>query len=133
LNLFSLRLGRPVGVVCLGVKTQTTSNNWRIGTDDSGGADTSARGFRGLIDEVAVFHYALTPQQVQMLYGAATVGPQVQIEVSRAANGDLILTWPAGTLLEADTLSGPWQNSSVTSGTPIPLTAQSKFYRVRVK
>ena len=108
-------------------------NNWRIGTDDSGGADTGARGFRGLIDEVAVFHYALTPQQVQMLYGAATVGPQVQIEVSRAANGDLILTWPAGTLLEADTLSGPWQNSSVTSGTPIPPTAQSKFYRVRVK
>ncbi|MBP8261779.1 MAG: immunoglobulin domain-containing protein, partial [Verrucomicrobia bacterium] len=108
-------------------------NNWRIGTDDNSGTDTGARGFNGTIDEVAVFTYSLTPEQIQMLYGAATAGPQIRIEVSRAPGGDLILTWPTGTLFEADAIGGNWQPSSMTSGAPFAPTAQGKFYRVQVK
>ena len=47
-----------------------------IGTDAYASA---ARVFNGVLDEVAVFNYALTPAQIQQLYDYGYQLPQVQV------------------------------------------------------
>ncbi len=47
------------------------------------------------------------------------------------SGADLVLTWPFGTLLSADQLSGPWLPvSGATSPWPVAPTAPRKFFRV---
>lgn len=97
----------------------------RIGGDPN----ADARTFNGRIDEVAFFNYALTPAQIQGLYLAA---PVVTLNAVRSG-GNLILTWPQGTLLEANVVTGPY----TTNNAPSPFTntpsGAKKFYRVIVK
>src|SRR5262249_34537042 len=72
--------------------------------------------FPGNIDEVAVFNYAFTPAQVLNLYNAAftSATPPVTLSIGRAGSS-VILSWPQGTLLEANTLAGPWATNNATS------------------
>jgi hypothetical protein len=86
------------------------------------------RTFDGKIDEVAVFNYALTPQQVLDLYNASlSVGVSLSIQ---KLGGNVVLTWPKGKLLEATNLSGPWiTNNAASPYTNVP-TGLRKFYRV---
>ena len=104
-------------------------NNWRIGHDNN---DSNAnRTFNGLIDEVAVFNYSLTPAQLLSLYAA---GAPVPVSLSITQSGsDVTLTWGQGTLLQADEVTGPWTTNTATSPYTTPAAGVKKFYRVIVK
>lgn len=106
---------------------QSFSGTGTIGTD---AYSSSARAFNGIMDEVAVFNYALAPAQLQQLYANGHQLAQVQVGVQNVG-GNLNLNWPQGTLMQSPTVNGPW---SAVSGIPSPLTVQptnnSMFYRV---
>jgi hypothetical protein len=46
---------------------------------------------------------------------------------------DLLLTWPEGTLLQANDMTGPWSLSGAVSPYSVAPTAAKKFYRVKVQ
>lgn len=53
--------------------------------------------------------------------------------ISFQVNGNQMqLTWPQGTLQEADEVTGPYQDISATSPYTVDLTASKKFYRIRL-
>jgi hypothetical protein len=106
-------------------------NNWRIGTDDLNNNNDGSRAFTGLIDEVAVFTYALTPAQIQSLYTAG--GPAPVTLTIQTSGAKAILTWPQGTLLEATDIAGPWVTNNATSPYTNTPAGAKKFYRVQVK
>ena len=82
---------------------------------------------------MAIFNYALTPAQLQQLASAGVTGVSpVTLSIQRSG-GNLILTWPRGTLLEADNVTGPFVTTSATSPYLIAPTATQKFYRVQVQ
>lgn len=106
---------------------QSFSGAGTIGTDTY---SSSSRVFNGLMDEVAVFNYALTPTQIQQLYASGYQLPQVQVEVQNVG-GNLNLTWPQGTLLQATNINGPWLAvTNVVSPVNVAPTNASMFYRV---
>ncbi len=104
-------------------------NNWQIGHDNQD--NTASRTFNGLIDEVAVFNYSLTPAQLVSLYSA---GAPVPVSLTITPSGaNVTVTWPQGTLLEADEVSGPWTTNTAASPYVTTPAAAKKFYRVIVK
>jgi Concanavalin A-like lectin/glucanases superfamily/Immunoglobulin I-set domain len=106
-------------------------NNWRIGTDDVNNNNDGTRSFNGLIDEVAVFNYAMTPTQIKNLYSAGGPAP-VTLSI-QPSGANVILSWPKGTLLEATTVSGPWTTNNAASPYTASPSAGQKYYRVIVK
>jgi hypothetical protein len=101
--------------------THTFSSGFRIGGDAQG----DDRTFNGKIDEVAIFNAALTAQQISGLF-------PVTINLQRSG-ADLILSWPYGTLLEANSVNGPWTTNVGTSPLTVTPNASQKFYRVQVQ
>lgn len=101
------------------------SDTIRIGGDPN----SDARTFDGVIDEVSIYPYALTGDQIQTLYRGV---PSVELTIKRSGS-DILLSWPQGTLLEASQLTGPWTTNNATSPYPVTPTAQQKYYRVLVK
>ena len=110
---------------------QVFLNNWRIGND---ALNDPGRTFNGAIDEVAVFPYSLTGAQIQQLFNVAqTAGPaMLNIQLS---GGNVILTWPTGTLLQADAASGPYTAVPGHPASPftLPANGTTKFFRVQVQ
>jgi hypothetical protein len=49
------------------------------------------------------------------------------------AKGQLILTWPTGTLLQAPALTGPWTTNNAASPYTNSVTGAKEFYRVIVR
>ncbi len=69
---------------------------------DDGGA---GRVFNGILDEVAMFNYTLSPQQVTNLFAAPSLHPRPTLTITRAAGGKLTISWQgAGTLTSAPVL-----------------------------
>jgi len=60
-----------------------------------------------------------------------TVRPRPALEIRHPA-GAWELHWTEGVLQEADAITGPWRDLSVSPPYPIPLTAPQKFYRIRI-
>jgi hypothetical protein len=88
------------------------------------------RTLNGKMDEVAIFNYAFTPQQVTNLYNAALgVAPSVTLTIEKVG-ANVRLTWPQGSLLEATNVTGPWTTNSATSPYTTAPTGSKKFYRV---
>lgn len=89
------------------------------------------RQFQGKIDEPAIYDRALTPAEVQAhYYVGAFSNPALQISPSGT---DVILTWPVGTLQEADEVTGPYTDvTGAVSGYSIPASAAKKFFRLRL-
>jgi hypothetical protein len=54
----------------------------------------------------------------------------VVLSIQRSGN-NLILSWPRGTLLEADDITGPYVTNNAASPYTVSPTAAKKFYRVR--
>jgi hypothetical protein len=109
---------------------QAFTGNGTIGTDTYASA---ARVFNGVMDEVAVFNYALTPAQIQRLYDNGYQLPQVQVGLQPAGAG-LNLNWPQGTLFQSTNLSGPW--SAITNAaSPFAVTPTNAagFFRVLLR
>jgi hypothetical protein len=100
-----------------------SQSNIRIGCDNSAGT-----AFNGRIDEVTVFNRALSQSEVLTLAGntAPVTPPSLTIERTGA---DIVLTWSAGLLLEADGITGPWTTNAVTSPYTNTPTGAQKFFR----
>lgn len=104
---------------------RTFSDNIRIGGDPN----SDARTFNGVIDEVAIFNYSMTSSDIQSLYAGV---PAVSLAVQRVGD-NVVLTWPRGTLLEANEVTGPYTTNNAASPYIIAPTAPRKFYQVIVK
>ena len=105
----------------------TSSSPFRIG--GGGILDNSGNSFNGSLDEVALFNYALSAEDVLNLYQA--VGAPT-LTIARSGN-QVLLTWPQGTLLEADELSSSWKTNTATSPYLLTPTGARKFYRLQLR
>ncbi|HNQ91087.1 MAG TPA: hypothetical protein PKM73_20935 [Verrucomicrobiota bacterium] len=84
--------------------------------------------YNGVIDDVAFYHYALTPEQIQNHY---TVG--VRIAASKS-EGQVTLSWTFGVLQQADFVDGPFEDVlGATSPFSVPANTPAKFYRVNIQ
>jgi hypothetical protein len=81
--------------------------------------------FTGNLYDVRIYNYALTQQEVLNVGG---LPPPFD---SGVVAGQLVLTWPIGTLLEATNVLGPWTTNSTVSPATIDMTGPQKFFRVR--
>ena len=100
---------------------------WIGGSPDYG----TGRLINARIAHAAIFTQTLTATQVQDLYTGVYAGP-VNLGVTRSGSG-IVLTWQAGTLLQAPTLLGPWTtNSAAVSPYTVPLTTGNQFFKVLV-
>jgi hypothetical protein len=125
-----------------------TTNGWQMATNilthpvqafagtGAMGADTyssAVRTFNGMMDEVAVFNYSLTPAKLQQLYANGSKLSAVQVGLQNSG-ANLNLTWPQGTLFRATNVNGPWLR--IISG-PSPFTItptnQDGFFRVQLQ
>jgi len=99
--------------------------DWAIGSTGNGWADP----FAGEIDEVAIYGTALSASQVANHYKAGTLIPRLTIVRSGASN--ITITWPYGTLYQADNVTGPWTPvpGNPTSPYTTSASAAKKFYR----
>jgi len=104
-------------------------NNWQIGSDNNSGNNDGSRTYNGLIDEVAIFNYSLTINQLYSLYKQGVVLPPLVLN-SASSGGNLTLSWPYGRLLEATNVTGPYLPNGGTSPYTTPETADQKYYRV---
>jgi hypothetical protein len=98
--------------------------DWAIGSTGNGWADA----FAGSIDEVAIYGTALSASKIQSHYNAGTVSPRLSIARS---GGNVIITWPYGTLYEATNVTGPYTPVAGTPTSPFTTSAGAsrKFYR----
>ncbi len=66
--------------------------------------------------------------------GSISVGvpPPVFVQIQPVGN-QVQLTWPKGTLLEADQITGPWQTNLATSPYLVNPTGAQKYYRVQIQ
>jgi hypothetical protein len=105
-------------------------NNWHIGNDAL--ADP-VRTFNGLIDDVAIFPFSLTPAQVKNLFSTAVNAPQVELNL-KTSGKNFVVSWPSGTLQSAPTVMGPWTSLSGTNS-PYTLgpTGTQQYFRVKVQ
>ncbi len=91
---------------------------------DGGGA-----GFEGALDDVAFYNKALTLDQVQAHYQAT-----VKLGIAKSGNS-IVLSWPFGTLQQADSVTGAFADVSPAPTSPYTVTIGStpKYYRVKVQ
>ncbi len=100
-----------------------------IGSDTLSGP---SRVFNGEIDEVAIFNYTLSPAQVEALYSLALAGPPMTLSCQRSG-GDIMLSWPHGTLLQATDPSGTWTPVAGAAPPSFSVTPlEQMYYRVQV-
>jgi hypothetical protein len=100
-----------------------------------GGFDgTEVNGFKGTIDEVAIFNAALTDAQIRQLYASAEVPPPV-LGFTQNGDGTFTLSWTKGMLLEATKVTGAW-TTNATAVSPFKVTPnkaeQQRYYRLLV-
>ncbi|MHC1764972.1 MAG: LamG-like jellyroll fold domain-containing protein [Verrucomicrobiia bacterium] len=101
-----------------------------------GGGATEGEGsffFEGDIDEPAVYAKALTDEQIILHYLAGTAGGAPPVIGIARSNGQIVVTWDAGTLETATAVTGPW---SPAAGATSPFTVPAggptaSFYRAR--
>jgi hypothetical protein len=83
------------------------------------------------IAHAAIFTEAITAAQLQDLYAGIYAGP-VNLDVMRSGL-NVILNWPAGTLMQASSLLGPWTtNSAAVSPYTVTATSGNQFFKVLV-
>ena len=101
-----------------------------IGSDSG----NNTRVFDGVIDDVAFFNRSLSAADVAVLYdaGLGQLPPPTTLNWS-VSGSNLVLTWLGPwNLIQSDNVNGPWSPATgVNSGTPIPMTAAKKFYRLQ--
>jgi hypothetical protein len=100
---------------------------WAIGATGMGWGDF----FSGSVDEVAIYHSALTPTTVAAHYYVGLNGP-VNLTITRSGS-NITVHWPAGTLQQAEGITGTWTNVA-TANPPSYTTAigTKTFYRAKL-
>lgn len=123
-NLY--RNGALVARAASTIGALTVSADWAIGARGTG----TERFFQGNLDEVALYAAALSPAQVAKHYFAAT-GQTGALTLNQSGS-NVVLTWNAGLLQQADSLTGPWTDlPAAISPLTTPATGAGKFYRLR--
>lgn len=61
------------------------------------------------------------------------VGPAITLSVQPVSATQIQLQWSQGTLIEADSLTGPWTTNLSSSPLSLTPSAAKKFYRVKVQ
>jgi len=105
-----------------------------VGWDDNdlGGSppNSTTRRFFGSIDEPMIIGRTLAASELDALYLAAFPPLQLQIAESR---GQIVLSWPMGTLQHASQVTGPYTDiSGATSPYTNAPSGTMQYYRVRV-
>jgi hypothetical protein len=103
---------------------------WQIGHDNQAG--TATRTFNGAIDEVAVYTRSLTKTEIEALFAAGGGMVPTTLNIEKVGN-NVVLSWPRGTLLQANEVIGPWTTNNVTSPFTNAPTGSQMFYRIIVK
>lgn len=100
---------------------------WIGGSPDYG----TERLLNAEIANAAVFPQALSAAQIYDLETGAYAEP-VTLTIAHSGT-EVTLSWPAGTLLEAPTLLGPWTTNSVAVPPyTVPITGSNQFFKVLV-
>jgi hypothetical protein len=121
-----------------GMKTWTNNSthaavafdgNLYVGRDN---IDLTTRRFNGSIDEPMIFGRTLSPTEINKIYQAAVTVGAVRLQIT-PSGGNVVLTWPSGTLQQAPAVAGTYTNvPSATS--PYTVTPNgAAFYRVLVQ
>ena len=103
-----------------------------VGWDDNylSTGDTISRRFNGVIDEPMIFGQTLSPDEINSLYLASISAPLSVV----TSGGKIILSWPSGTLQQADQVNGTYNDmTGVTSPYTNTPSAAQKYYRVRLR
>jgi hypothetical protein len=101
--------------------------DWAIGSAGNGWAAN----FAGLVDEVAIYNYALSASRIAQHYSVAINGATpVTLTIVRSGS-NVIITWSSGTLQQASFITGPWTDVVATSPYNTPAIGQ-KFFRVKL-
>jgi len=87
--------------------------------------------FQGVIDEVALYNYALSPSQVQADYQIGSLLLPPTLTIANVGGGQVQLSWDAGILQNATNVAGPY-NSLTNAASPytIPASNGQQFFRV---
>ncbi len=101
---------------------------WIGGSPDYG----TQRLLAGSVANAAIFTRALTQAQIQSIFHASSMALTVPLNISRAAGGNILLTWPQGILLESTNLIGPWTTNSATSPYIVAPTNSQTFFKLSV-
>jgi hypothetical protein len=64
---------------------------------------------------------------------AATLTYGSILKAQPIGGGQMQVTWPIGTLLEAPTVTGPWTTNNATSPYTVPTTGSQKYFRVIIQ
>ncbi|HEX5398529.1 MAG TPA: LamG-like jellyroll fold domain-containing protein, partial [Verrucomicrobiae bacterium] len=113
-----------------GPYNMTSSSHLMIGAKDSGG-NTYGSQFTGRIYDVRVYNYPLTQSELAAVVPGLTPSFTAKQIISGASGGQLVLTWPFGTLLEATNVAGPWTTNNVTSPYTNDLTLPQEFFKLQ--
>jgi hypothetical protein len=106
---------------------QAFAGSGTIGTDTY---NPYGRVFNGILDEMAVFDRTLSPTEIAQLYLNGFELPQVRLTI-QWSGAAVIVSWPQGTLFEADDAAGPWSRvPNALSPCQVTPTGTKKFYRV---
>lgn len=85
--------------------------------------------FNGMIDEVAIYDYALSADQVLAHYVSGTTGLTI-----RSTGDRLQLTWPGGILQWAPEPAGPYADITNVSSADLLVPSNTRtFYRVKIR
>ena len=92
-------------------------------------SDSGFNPFDGAMDDVAVYNYALNPQQIQNHYLNTT---HLSIVMS---GGKVVISWPTGTLQSATNVSGPYINVVGTPASPYTnsVSGTQLYYRAQLQ
>jgi hypothetical protein len=101
---------------------------WIGGSPDYG----TGRLVYGNIAHAAVFAKALAASQIASLYQAASVVPNVSLNLAPAGAGQLNLTWSQGILLQSTNLAGPWATNTANSPYTIVPSNSQMYFKVLV-
>jgi hypothetical protein len=105
-----------------------------IGDDPGFG---NGRVFNGSVDEVAVFAYALTAQQIEDLFAGVSSPGQPKLTISTVSAGKITLSWDGSGKLESTTALGSnptiWNDEGSTSPVTVIPSGTAKFYRVQAQ
>ena len=99
-----------------------------IGGKDSSPGNTFNNYFTGNIYDVRIYSYTLSQSQVR---AAARLTPSFSNQVVPGPNGgQLVLSWPFGTLLQATNVTGPWTTNAATPPYTNYMTWPRQFFRI---
>jgi O-glycosyl hydrolase len=104
-----------------------------IGARAASAATGYTKQFLGWINDVALYNYALSSNQVQTLYQAGVSFPPVGLTLTNLDGNHLQCNWNYGVLQSATNIAGPYQDmANVTQPYVVTLTnTPQMFYRVR--